>query len=133
MTTLQVSLNREILAVLYAGNSFWSRCGGSESRKGMTSTQLLNALIERFPETAWHEELLSILLRTGVKSGIFKTRQINLATCAVNVEVPPLPDPTPYYANDAMVIERCTNKIYADLAPRHICIPQCHRIIAPIV
>ncbi len=129
----QVALNREILQVLYANNAFWTRCGGPENRPGMTFEPLLAALRDRFPNTMWDAELLNLLLNLGLRTGIFKIRQINLATCQVQVVPPPLPEPNPFYANNAMVIERFTNKVYADIAPRKICIPQCHRKIAPIV
>lgn len=129
----QIALNREILSVLYQNNAYWTRCGGCENRPGMTFDPLLAALQTRFPNSIWDATLLNLLLNMGLRTGIFKIRQINLATCQVQVVPPPLPEPSPFFANNAMVIERYTNKVYADIAPRRICIPECYRTIAPIV
>lgn len=129
----QIALNREILTILYANKAYWGRCSGPERRPGMTFDPLLTALQDRYPTSMWDEDLLNILLNLGLRTGIFKTRQVNLSTCQAQVVPPPLPQPTPFYANNAMVIERITNKVYSDIAPRRICIPQCHRTIAPIV
>ena len=123
MTTQEVALNREILTTLYANNSIWTRCGGSENRPGTTFDALLILLQQQFPNTMWDENLLNTLLNLGLRTGIFKTRQINIATCAVNVELPPLP--TAFYANNAMILERYVNKKYMDIAPRQICNPCC--------
>lgn len=125
MTTQEISLNREILTVLYANNSIWTRCGGAENRTGTTFPPLLASLQQKYPNSMWDENLLNTLLNLGLRYGIFKTRQINLATCAVQVELPPLPSPIAFYANNAMVLERYVNKVYLDIAPRQICNPCC--------
>jgi len=129
----QVTLNREILTVLYQNNAYFGRCSGPENRPGMTFDPLLAALQNQFPNSMWDDTLLNLLLNMGLRIGIFKTRQINLATCQVQVVPPPLPEPIPFYANNGMVIQRFTNKVYANIAPGQICIPECLRKIAPIV
>ncbi len=131
--TEQIALNREILTILYANDAYWGRCSGPENRPGMTFEPLLTALLDRYPTRMWNAELLNLLLNLGLRTGIFKTQQVNLATCQVQVDPPPLPQPTPFFGNNSMVIERYTNKVYTDIAPRRICIPQCHRTIAPLV
>lgn len=128
-------LNRQILTVLYANNAYWNRCGGAEQRNGMTDEDLLTALNQSFPNTFWTLRQLRRRLQLGLRQGLFKTQNVNFSTCgaAAVAPLPPLPFPTTYYANNAMAVERYPNHIYADIAPRLICIPCCRRIIAPIV
>ena len=118
-------LNREVLTILYNNNAYWGRCGGSGKRSGVIFETLFDRLQTNYPETGWTEDVLKMILIRGLRRGIYKTRQVNLATCQVQVKVPALPTPTPFYANNAMAIENYSNRVYADIAPRLICIPEC--------
>ncbi len=154
--TQQEMRHREILQSLYRNQAYWSRCGGPENRPGLTFMNLLSVLQEEFPASMWDEFLLDNLLTSGLRTGLYKSlatptmaadndeRHGGFFYCPTNcynaAATIPLStrnveneEANHYFANDAMIIQRPTNIIYQDIAPRRICKPKCNRIIAPIV
>lgn len=121
---IQVLL-REVLQLLYANDAYWSRCGGPGRRPGMTTSELLVELDARYPQTHWTNLLLEGILLAGIKKGAIKAHVAGQITlCAVRGPDPAMLGPRTFYGNNAMLIHNPANRVFADIAPRHICRPR---------
>lgn len=63
-------LKAEVLIVLVGTANIWMRCKASENRPGVATTELLDELESRFPDSAWTLDILLVLLPKMSKGGL---------------------------------------------------------------
>lgn len=118
MSSTLLPLLAEIVSVLMATNSFWSKCGGAQDRVGLTNVQIYDALVQSDPN--WSQTLVDQVLRYGMRLGTLR-QQTTGPNCITGITTTGA-----YYINTNMLFENNANYYFQSMMSG-LPAPQLHR------
>ena len=111
-TDQKLALVGEIVALLYANNSMWCKCGGAQTRTGLTPEQLLPLLQASDPSVNWDATLLDQMLAYGKRIGALRQQSIGSSACVLDVSAS-----LQYFVNCNMLFENNLNRVFLSIIP----------------
>ena len=113
-----IALLLQIVSILAANNSYWTRCGGAQNRTGLTDEELLPLLLSNNPTLTLED--LDYTLKCGLRKGALRQGIMGPA-CVLNGVTT-----GEYFVNTNMLYENNANSVFLQVVPG-LPIPKAYR------